>query len=756
MAITPGADPLGAAVNALQPIDRFFETKLRPPPRRDNWVHRCRLMDAMALAARRPVTLVAAPAGYGKTTVVAQWLYGEDRQSAAWVSLDRGDNDSDHLWTHVAAALERAGCPLPVLEPARGGGIPAEPSTALLLAILNALAVTLDDMVLVLDDFQFIQSPARHAEVEFFIENLPPQAHLVIVTRSDPGLRLGRLRVSNALAELRADDLAFTPQEAHELLAHEGVDLSEGALSHLMERTEGWPAALYLAALTLAGQSDPDDFVHRFSGDNRFIGDYLAEEVLSRHSDPVRNFLLRVSLLDRFSAPLCDHVAGMTQSATILRDLERDNLFLVPLDGDRQWFRFHHLFAAVARTELELTDPAQVPILHARAAEWFSSQGHVAEAIEHYLLADRGDDAARLVQAHWLHFADTGRLPTVLAWLKALGTVDNCPAALVTAAWIAASTGDETALVGHLDALDALGALPDGPLPDGCRSVESARSLIEGLFGHLGPLRMLSSAQRATELETDPQSPFYAMAHLALGHAWYVLGEPDKASASLSIASTNDRAPVLVRVLALSFRSLLESERGDTVRARECAESAMEVVDARGMRASPQSSPAFTALAQAQAAAGKADDAMMTLEVGLARRHQGNAQSVWGAIHNLMVGARVAAQLGHSRMARELLAELDMRMDRFCDGMEMMLSRRDALQRMVTAATGPDVLDDRLTERELALLRRLQGDLSLQEISAELYLSHNTVKTHARSVYRKLGAHSRAEAVIIARQRSLI
>ena len=245
----------------------------------------------------------------------------------------------------------------------------------LLPAIVNALAAMPEEIVIVLDDFHFIRDAACHDQVEFLVDSLPALAHLVIVTRADPGLRLGRLRASGGLAEIRADDLCFTADEASALLEHEGVHLSDRSVAQLMQRTEGWPAGLYLATLSLAGREDPDEFVRAFSGGNRFVGDYLTEEVLSRHSPEVREFITSISILERFSASLCDHVVGTTASATLLHDLSRTNLFVVPLGDDGVWFRFHHLFAAVARSELEITHPERVRSLHARAAEWFREHG---------------------------------------------------------------------------------------------------------------------------------------------------------------------------------------------------------------------------------------------------------------------------------------------------------------------------------------------------------------------------------------------
>ena len=429
-----GSEPPVRGAVLVPPMDHLSDVKLHPPSRRASWVDRPRLMEAMAQAVRRPVTLVAAPAGYGKTTVVAQALQSEECPDSAWVSLDAGDNDPARLWSHVAAALERAGCVLPLVEPSRVFGRPVQAPPTLLMTIMAALAAMPDDLVLVLDDFHFVHLTARHEEVELLVQSLPDKAHLVIITRSDPGLRLGRLRVSHDLAELRAEDLAFTREEAHELVARTGVVLSDVTLAELVERTEGWPAALYLAALSLADRPDPDDFVHRFSGSNRFIGDYLTEEVLSRHPEGLRDFILDVSVLDRFSAALCDHLLGRSDSATILNDLERANLFLVPLDGDRRWFRFHQLFAAVARSELELSHPQRIEELHARAAEWFSAHGRVPEAITHWLAAGRAQDASELVQANWLRFVDAGQRATVQAWIDVLGPGDGAPPAHMTAA----------------------------------------------------------------------------------------------------------------------------------------------------------------------------------------------------------------------------------------------------------------------------------------------------------------------------------
>lgn len=745
----PGAPPTS--------VDPFLDAKLSSPRNRDSWVRRNRLLEVMDRAVRHRVTLVAAPAGYGKTTLVAQWLNSRHRPAAAWVSLDSGDNDPDRLWTHVRVALERSGCVLPVNEPARVvGGDPAPGAQALLPAIVSALAAADGDVFLLLDDFHFIQEPACHDQVQYLIAHLPAQAHLVIISRSDPGLRLGRLRASSDLAEVRAADLSFTIEEAAELLGNEGVHVSPGTVTDLVERTEGWPAGLYLATLSLSGRADANEFVRRFSGQNRFVGDYLTEEVLNRHSDQVRDFIITASILDRFSAPLCDHVAGTTDSATILHELERSNLFVVPLDEDRHWFRFHHLFAAVASSELELKPAEHVRSLHARAAEWFGAHGHVEDAVRHSLAAGLTHEAASLVQAHWLQYVDAGRAATVVGWLQSLGpeTIAAGPEGRVAAAWIAALVGNEPDLAAHVAVLSHY--LDHGPLPDGSRSVESALAMIEGTFGYAGPTSMLTAAERAVELETDRISPFYAIAHGALGYATYILGDLDRSVIELRAASRNDTAPDIIKVVALSVESFAEADRGDLARARECAELAMTILEARGLRVMPQASLAFAALGRAQADAGKVDDALATLELGLAMRRQSSAQAHWGPILHLLVTARVAAEAGRFEMAHDLLGELAAQLSRFSDGLVTMQARVDSVHRLLRDQAASQILDEPLTQREQDVLRLLNSGLSQHEIGLELYLSLNTVKSHVRSVYRKLGAHSRAQALQTARRRSLI
>lgn len=737
-------------------VDPIIDAKLHPPQPHPDWVARPRLLQELDEAVPRPVVLIAAPAGFGKTTLITQWL-ADDRvpATAAWVSLDARDDDPDRLLTHVSLALELAGCRPP--EQVAASGMPRgdDALAGVVADLLHALDAFGHELVLVLDDFHVLQDPACHRQVELLIQHLPRNAHLVISTRADPGLRLGRLRAAGRLGELRAADLAFTPDEAASMLSAEHAHVSDQALYDLVERTEGWAAGLYLAALSMSRRADPDEFVREIHGANRFIGDYLSEEVLAAHSPDVREFIKEVSILEQFSAPLCDSVTGKSGSVTILRDLERTNLFLVPLDESRTWYRFHHLLASVARSELEFESPERVPLLHSRAANWFQGHGLVDEAVTHSLASGSTHEAGRLVQANWLNYVADGAGATVQGWLQALGPAFEDPLTRVPAAWMAALSGDAEGLEAHLSALEELGSV--GPLADGTRSVEAAICLIRGLFGYDGPTVMARCVRRALELETDGRSPFYSIAQLAAGHLAYVEGDLDEAVSMLTMSAQNDAAPAIIRMLALSCWSWAAEELGHQQLSMALAVEAMGIVEAHRLGTTLQSSLAYTALGRAQTASGDLRAAEITIEKGLALRRRNPAQGPWGNIHHLIAAARLAAASGELLMAQHLADEAWQGIRRFPDGMESMAERLHAVEGQIRATRG-DLEWERepLTDRELEILRLLQGSLSLGEIARELYISSNTVKTHAKAVYRKLHASSRAEAVRIARSRLLV
>jgi LuxR family maltose regulon positive regulatory protein len=401
----------------------LLATKLHVPGWRPGFVSRPRLVAELDRRAGSKLTLVAAPPGFGKTTLLAEWLATTRRDdgAVAWVSLDEGDNDPARFWTYVIAAL-RAPRPsvgehaLAMLQSPH-----PPPIETVLTLLINDLAALEDDLVLVLDDLHIIESSPIHSAVAFLLDHLPPRLRLVIATRADPPLPLARLRVRGELVEVRAADLRFTGDEAlaffNDMM---GLGLGAGDVAALEARTEGWIAGLQLAALSLRGRQDSAGFIRTFAGDHRYVVDYLIEEVLQRQPEPVRRFLLQTAILDRLSGPLCDAVTGEADGAERLAALERGNFFVVPLDDARRWHRYHHLFADVLRARLAAEQPELVPVLHRRASLWHERHGDIGDAIRHALAAHDADRAADLIERAIPAMRQSRQEMTLLGWLKAL------------------------------------------------------------------------------------------------------------------------------------------------------------------------------------------------------------------------------------------------------------------------------------------------------------------------------------------------
>jgi LuxR family maltose regulon positive regulatory protein len=400
----------------------LLETKLHQPRPRRGLVARSRLGDRLSRGVESTLTLVSAPAGFGKTTVLTAWLAATPTggRTTAWVSLDERDNDPSVFWSYVIAALEAA-------VPGVGAGARAllesspAPTEDVLATLLNDLHAVPDDVVLVLDDYHVIEAPDVQEGVSFLVEHLPPQVHLVVASRADPALPLARLRARGELVELRAADLRFTPDEAAAYLnGAMGLDLTAHDVAALEGRTEGWIAALQLAALSMQGRDDVAGFIAGFAGDDRYIVDYLVGEVLERQPEPVRRFLLDTSVLHRLNGSLCDAVTGQAAARATLEALDRANMFLVPLDDRRHWYRYHHLFADVLRARLLDEQPDRVPVLHRRASDWFEQHDDRAEAIHHALAGGHVGRAADLIEPAVRPMLQARQEATARAWMEAL------------------------------------------------------------------------------------------------------------------------------------------------------------------------------------------------------------------------------------------------------------------------------------------------------------------------------------------------
>jgi LuxR family maltose regulon positive regulatory protein len=492
------------------------------------------------------LTLVSAPAGFGKTTLLAEWLGGAaaGERSPAWVSLDQGDNNPARFWSYIIAAL-RTECPevgpsaLSVLRS------PHPPPIELVLTgLINEIDAVQNNFVLVLDDYHTIDAEPVHSAITFLLDHLPPRMHLVIATRVDPPLPLARLRGRGELTELRASDLRFTPDEAGAFLNQVmGLGLSRDEVAALESRTEGWIVGLQLAALSMQGSENVPGFIRAFAGDDRYIVDYLVEEVLRRQPQHIRSFLLQTSILDRMSGPLCDAVTGRTDGKGMLEALERGNLFVVPLDDKRQWFRYHHLFADVLRAHLTEEQPDEIPTLHRRASEWYERNGLPDEAVRHALAARDFERAADLLELEGRAILTGRQDDTFLRWLEGLpDDVVRIRPVLTVYYALVLLPGDLKAAEARLREAEGLLAAtrerPEQPPVDmvvvdqeAFRSLPGTIAIVRAyLAGSLGDVPgVVGSAQRALDLLPESDHLWRGAAGALLGLAYWTRGDLEAA-----------------------------------------------------------------------------------------------------------------------------------------------------------------------------------------------------------------------------------
>lgn len=459
----------------------LMATKMYVPGIRPGRVLRSRLLERLDSGANARLTLVSAPPGFGKTSLLADWVGSASAspRCVAWLSLDADDNDPGSFWSYVVASLEQV---VPSLgeacrELAESGRAPTPQG---ITALLNGLAEANQEVWLVLDDYHLADDRELRDGVRFLLEHLPPHVHLLISTRMDPDLPLSRLRGRGELVEIRAADLRFTSEEVVDYLrAATGLELSASDMATLGERTEGWIAALQLAALSLRGREDVRGFIARFAGDDRYIVDYLMDEVLAHQPDDVREFLMLTAILDRLTGGLCDALTGSEVGSVTLAGLERANLFVVPLDDQLTWFRYHHLFADVLRARLIAERPGLVPLLHGRASRWYETNGLSEDAIRHALAARDFDRANHLIELAVSDARRDRRDATVIGWLRALPAevIEQSPVLTTLRAWTLLVAGDLDAMESRLDHAESLLAgVPTGS-PSPWPETEELRTL---------------------------------------------------------------------------------------------------------------------------------------------------------------------------------------------------------------------------------------------------------------------------------------
>ena len=739
-------DPTGTTLPGL------VFTKLYPPALRDATLARDRLLDRLRQPQGSRLTVVVAPAGYGKTTLLGTWHEAESAQRpVAWLSLDNADDDPIVLWAH---ALEALCLRCPALDPSISAELLAgAPLDLVLLRLANQLTEQ-GDAALVLDDFHRLSNGAARDSIAWLAAHAPRSFRLVVSSRSEPTLPLAVLRARGELIELRAEELGFTSEEANALLNERlKLRLSREDIEVLVERTEGWPAGLYLAALSLDGVDDRHSFVNRFGGDSRNVVDFLIEEVLEPETDDpaMQELTLRCSILERLCGPLCDAVLEREDCGEMLERLSRTNLFLVHLDDRREWYRFHHLFAQVLRVELERREPGLTPALHRRAYLWHRNFGLLDEAIRHAIEAAAYTEASELIARSWIDFVQAARYHTVLAWLGRFpeDVVREDTRLLLVKAWVLSACARRDEAEEVVAIVERLGGLERGPLPDGFSSPEASLATLRATlpWGDVG--LGLANARRAAELEA-PGSRFQPEICWALGMGRYFSGHVEEAAgfyaeaAALAVASEH----WLVAASSLGYGSLVAGERGYLEDQSRIAEEGMELVRARGLE--DVNGEVQVAMGVFLAAVGRAADAPPLFERGVV------ALRVFGQPIELLNGlihqATVLEALGEGKGAAAAIAEARTVIDS-CPDPGILVNRLAALDAPPTPRTERGA---ELTERELTVLRMLNAPLSERDIGRELYLSPSTVHSHVKSIYRKLGVSSRNEALVQAHEQHLL
>jgi LuxR family transcriptional regulator, maltose regulon positive regulatory protein len=729
-----------SAPNDVELEALLFGAKLAVPDLHLGSVSRSTLINTARASGRRVVG-VTAPAGYGKSTLLAQWARTEDRL-VAWVSLDRFDDDPAALLSVLATAYAQISGNIDLTADVRSVGVSALGRAAPRLA--SALRSSPVSFVLMLDDLHELQSPACHDVLSVVISGIPRGSQLVAASRSEQP-HLPRLRASGDAVELTASDLVLDPAGAGHIFAQAQVRLTDELAAAVTARTEGWPAGLHLAAV-IASASRGD--VLTISGEDRYVADYLYRESLMPLPEDVQRFLRRTAVLDQLSAPLCDVVVEEPGSGARLRDLEARSMFLVPLDRRRGWYRYHALFREFLLSELSRDEPDVISKLHLRAADWYESNGSPALALQHLLNTTEQDRCVQLVARLALPFYQAGQVSTVQRWFSTLGlsVVEKHPPLTVLAGWIAALTG-QTAEAQRWAALLDTASYDTMPV-DGTASFESGRAMLRAVMCVAGAEQMATDASHAVA-EEPPWSPWRATALCLYAETQLLVGNRERATALFeethAVASTGGN--VSASILSQAELAVMAMDDGGWAEADEHLRDSLATVDESRLTDYTLSALTFAAAARLAVHRGDRKEADRQLAQAMRARVSCTLAIPWLAVGVRLQLAKTYAAIADHATARHLLREI-----------EDILAQRPALGTLVdavadlrgvltsgahlAAAGGPP-----LSPAELRLLPYLQTHLTFKQIGERLFVSRNTVSSEVGSIYRKLGVSSRSDAV---------
>jgi LuxR family maltose regulon positive regulatory protein len=722
----------------------ILESKLTPAPTRPGMVARVHLVDRLEASVATPVVAISAPAGYGKTMLAVEWAK-RDPRPFVWLSIDPGDNDPAVLLTYLAIGLDRAEPIDPAVLRAlatRGASL----TQTVLPRLGAALASKALAVVVVLDDVHLLHDREGLDAVAVLVDHLPPGSQLAVTSRGAPPLPMARWRAEGRLAELGPGELAMSPLEAGLLLRAARVELPDAEVAELTRRTEGWPVALYLAALSVKARPATDGV--GLNGRDRFLVDYLQSALLSRLSPPEVQFLTRTAVLERLSGPLCDAVLATTGSAAVLESLERSNLLVVPLDRQRNWYRYHPLFRELLRGQLERDEPELVGQLTLRAARWCQQQGLVEAAIGYAMDAGDADLVARSVEQAAISVYRSGRLATVQGWFDWFDDHDllqHYPAVAMLGAWIQALGGHAAAAERWADAAER-GSYA-GMLPDGSASIEGWRALLRAKLCRHGVRQMRADAELALQL-IPLGSLWRAPAQLLLGISHLLagdLGVADRVVAE-AVEAAQDTGATVAASVALAERAILAIGRQDWHDAETLVEQARSVVARAHLEECVTSLVLYAAGARVATHQGDLDQAEQDLERAQQLRPQATHALPYYSVQARLELTRAYLALADVAAARRALREVD-ELLRWRPDLGTLPEQASQLRSQLGHVHGDVIGSAPLTTAELRLLPMLATHHSFREIGQRLYLSQHTVKTQALSIYRKVGASSRSQAV---------
>ena len=758
----------------------LLQTKLYVPRLRPLLVPRPHLIEKLNQGLQQgcKLTLISAPAGFGKTTLVAEWLsqLTIDKQpvvaqnmtiqncSVAWLSLDEHENDLTWFLTYFVAALQTIETNIGETAVALLQSPQPVSMKAVLTSLLNDITSMSADkdraypVVLILDDYHHITARIIHDALTFLLENAPPNWHLILISRSDPPLPLSRLRVRGQMTEIRQTDLRFTAIEAATFLNNVmGLSLTAGQVEMLDTRTEGWIAGLQLAALSLRSRDDTVDFITSFSGSHRFILDYLTEEVIQGQPANLQQFILQTSILSRLRGSLCEAVTGQGKGQETLEKLEASNLFLIPLDDEREWFRYHHLFAEVMAKRLQRFYRDQIPELHLRAAAWFRQHNLFDEAIKHALAANENQLAGDIVESQARDLLHLGKLSTLMGWLSKLPPeiVNGRPVLSVDSAWV-------YLLIGKLEPIEDYLASAEKNLdnldnPDELRGqIAAIRAYTAGRLGELD--RAIDQAHAALELLPKDDFSVRCVVAFVLGEVYNFRQDIQRALTYLREASQLGQKAGNIHLAVAALRSIGEllNRQGKLAESEKTFYQALQLGTGRRGNPLPLTSGVYYNLAELHLAQSDLVSARKLAATGLELGKQ------WGNLESQVVCYLTLAQIeqlegkpAEARMALE-------KAKRLAATNQLPPGRKEQIKVVETAiSTAPARGVDQgllapLSERELEVLRLFAAGFSNQEIADKLFLSLGTVKAHSSNIYRKLDVRNRAQAIIRASELKLL